>query len=146
MKQLTFSFFICAFLLTGCKLFTPQNIADDRLHIVNQSHKPIYAYFCTNYPATTIIDNPTENTSFPIKQGNSEFFPNCVILNKTGSWEHFFKEKSEDFRLHVFIFDANIMENVSWKDIKKEYLILKRFDLSEKELKDTKWDVLYQGK
>jgi hypothetical protein len=136
---------IIAIVSTACKVYTPQSIVDERLHIVNHSDRTIYAYYCLNDPDTTIIDNTTNNlVSFPIKQGNNQFFPRCIVLSKAEGWDAFFANKKENYRIHIFVFDANVFENVSWKEIKKEYLILKRYDLSYKDLQELKWDVVYE--
>jgi len=130
---------------TACKVYTPQSMTDERLHIINHSDRSIYAYFCLNDPDTSIVNNINEPVDFPVKQGKDQSFPRCIILNKSGSWDSFFKEKNETYRIHIFVFDANVIDNVSWKEVKKEYLILKRFDLSYKDLQQHKWDVIFQG-
>ena len=131
-------------LLSSCIAYAPQALSDERLHIINNSDKRVYAYFCANYPDTNIIDNNNEIVTFPVQQGNNITFPRCITLSKAGSWDTFFKDKTDDYRLHLFIFDAAVIDNVSWKEIKNRYLILKRLDVSYKELKEKKWDIIFQ--
>jgi len=43
----------------------------------------------------------------------------------------------------VFVFDANIVENTPWDTIRKNYLILKRYDLSYDDIVSLNWIITY---
>jgi hypothetical protein len=45
--------------------------------------------------------------------------------------------------LIIFIFDAAIVDTTPWETIKKNYLILKRYDLTLKELDSLNFKVIY---
>ena len=136
--------YLICLLFTGCVAYEPQTISDERLHLLNYSDKKIYALFCTNYPDTTIVTQNNELLTFPVKQGNNVVYPRCITLSKTGSWDSFFKSKDSSYRLQIYVFEASVIENVSWNEIVRKQLILKRLNLSYLELKKKKWDVIFQ--
>ena len=50
---------------------------------------------------------------------------------------------SSTHMLYIFIFDAQIIETVPWDTIKKNYIILKRYELTKDELDSAKWIINY---
>ncbi len=128
--------------LIGCKAYNTDNEFDNRLHVLNYSPQTIYAIYSLNYPDTSLTFNNQDNNT-PIKQGNYEYYSRCVQLTKNGNWEAFFKSKSKDFKLQIFVFDADDIENIKWSEIQKKNLVLKRFEFSYSELKKQKWDIIF---
>jgi len=138
--------FCCIFsIVSACTVFKPQTLSDDRLHVINYTDKKIYAIFSTNAPDTSIVINNDEIITFPVSQGNNQYYPRCITLSKKDSWQYLITEKGNDFPIHIFIFDANVIENVGWNEIVKKQLILKRIDITFAELINKKWDVIYQN-
>ena len=43
----------------------------------------------------------------------------------------------------VYVFDAEIIENTEWKVVKRDYLVLKRYDVSLKDLQQLDWTITY---
>ena len=138
--------FCCIFsIVSACTVLKPQTLSDDRLHVINYTDKKIYAIFSTNAPDTSIVINNDEIITFPVSQGNNQYYPRCITLSKKDSWQYLITEKGNDFPIHIFIFDANVIENVGWNEIVKKQLILKRIDITFAELINKKWDVIYQN-
>ena len=53
-----------------------------------------------------------------------------------------------DFRndrstLFLFVFDANVIENTSWDIVARDYLVLRRYDLTLEDLRRLNWQVTY---
>ena len=45
--------------------------------------------------------------------------------------------------MSVFIFDSEILENIEWKEIRDNYMILKRYDLSLEDLQKLDFTLYY---
>jgi hypothetical protein len=119
--------------LSSCK----NDYYDFRLKVVNNSNKSIYADYYQSYPDTTLAANS--------KFGNfdKKVNPNGTItLGRGGTWERAFKEDIQQ-KILVFIFDASIVENTPWDTIRSKYLVLKRYDLTLKDLDSLNFKAAY---
>lgn len=110
---------------------------DYRLKIINKSNKTIYGDFYQSYPDTTLslhshFDNASE------KAASNE----TITLVRGGSWDNAFKEEIHQ-KLMVFIFDAAVINTTPWDTIRKNYLILKRYDLTLEDLQKLNWSITY---
>mgnify|MGYP006185477923 CR=1 FL=1 len=56
-------------------------------------------------------------------------------------WEDYYKKND---KMSIFIFHSDTIEKYSWEEIRTGYKVLKRFDLSLKELQSTNYTVTYQ--
>ena len=45
--------------------------------------------------------------------------------------------------MSVFIFDSEVLENIEWKEIRDNYMILKRYDLSLEDLQKLDFTLYY---
>lgn len=43
----------------------------------------------------------------------------------------------------VYVFDADIVENTSWGIVARDYLVLKRYDLTLEDLQRLDWKITY---
>lgn len=111
---------------------------DTRLIIINNSDVNIFFSLGYTYPDTTIRDyNPTASTAtFEVKAKSSKHY--SVIC----CWESLIEDLPADI-LMIFVFDADTLEQVPWEEIRSEYKILKRYDLSLQDLKNMDWMILY---
>lgn len=110
--------------------------SDDRLKLNNQSNKDVYFYSQTNYPDTLIIDeNPSSSPEFykAIKQTTEP----VRLLRRT--WEQEFESSIPSDTLQIFIYDAEVLENTPWEEVRENYLILKRYELSYQDILDRNW-------
>ncbi|NLL27401.1 MAG: hypothetical protein GX259_01250 [Bacteroidales bacterium] len=57
-------------------------------------------------------------------------------------WEKVFKKLPKD-TLSIFIFDSDTLAKYSWDRIRSDYNILKRYDLSLKDLETQNWTISY---
>jgi hypothetical protein len=119
--------------LSSCK----NNYYDFRLKVVNNSNKSIYADFYESHPDTTLGFNSH------FRNIDKKVSPNGTItLGRGGTWERAYKEDIQQ-KLLVFIFDAGIVENTPWDTIRSKYLVLKRYDLTLKDLDSLNFKVTY---
>lgn len=135
MKLVLLAYLQLVLMSSSCK--KESSYYDYRLKIVNKSDKIIYADFYQSYPDTTLsIYSHFDDTS-------AKAFPNETIsLIRGGSWESAFNSEIKQ-KLEIFIYDAKTIENLPWETIKKNYLVLKRYDLSLGDLQKMDWTITY---
>jgi len=63
-----------------------------------------------------------------------------VIYNRC--YESIFDIDGAD-TIFVFIFDAAVVENTSWEVVARDYLVLKRYDLTLSDLQRLEWKITY---
>lgn len=109
------------------------------IKVSNSSTKPIYFYDAsiqmeTQYPDTAL---PKVRPSL-VKIKSLESFR----IDSRTKWEDNIQKLPRD-TLSIFIIDSEEYENKSWNEVKNNYLILKRYDLSLENLKALNWTVTY---
>jgi hypothetical protein len=129
-------FLLILILIRSCK--PDDNYYDYRLNVLNKSIKTIYVECSYSYPDTLL-----PYTSSPFNHNPDKAAPNeTVIVARGGSWEEAFKERIHD-KLIIFIFEATIVDNTPWDTVKKNYMILKRYDLNLHDLNSLNWTITY---
>jgi hypothetical protein len=122
--------------ITNCCDKSPFGGEDDRLMIMNKSHKRLYVYPQINYPDTSIADyNPSNDEKYEIQPNSSK-----RIISR--SWDQLVSSCDAD-TLMIFIYDAELVDSTNWDIVIKDYLILKRFDLSLEDFLTTNWTLSY---
>jgi hypothetical protein len=56
-------------------------------------------------------------------------------------FEHLFRSNRDT--LFLFIFDADVIENTPWEIVARDYLVLRRYDLTLEDLQRLNWQVTY---
>jgi len=59
-----------------------------------------------------------------------------------GCYEYIINTSSTKM-LYIFIFDAKIIETVPWDTVKKNYMLLKRYDMTKAQLDSINWKINY---
>lgn len=123
---------IALFILVQCDQW------DNRMMIINNSSHTIYFYDSFAYPDTTLRseDNPINSPE------TNSVLAGATLTNriKQGGWEGEFKYHDT---LMIFIFDETTLKTIPWDTIRKNYMILKRYDLSLEDLVKLDWIVTY---
>jgi hypothetical protein len=89
------------------------------------------------------IDTLLPYTSSPFNHSPDKATPNGTItLGRGGSWENAFNEVANQ-KLHIFIFNASLVDNTPWDTVKKNNMILNRYDLGLDDLKVMNWVITY---
>jgi hypothetical protein len=106
------------------------------MKITNYSSRAICYNFSLIYPDTTLRteDNPISILRSQVASGETVSEP------RRGSWEGIFDICDT---LMIFIFDETTLNTVPWDTVRKNYLILKRYDLSLEDLEKLDWMVTY---
>jgi len=109
-----------------------------RVAIENNSDRDIYFSPSGRYPDTLTLD-PN-----PVSAG--DYYK--VGRNTTG--KHLYRDCIEyDFKANpsgiimYFIYDAQTLETVPWDTVVKNYMVLKRYDLSLENLQQMNWTITY---
>ena len=122
-------------MLSSCD--TNNKYFDTRLKVINNSDKAIYADFYQSYPDTTL------SKLFHFANSAHKVMPHeTFTLGRGGTWEQAFQEQIYQ-KLLVYIFDAVVVDNTPWDTIRKNYLILKRYELTLKELDSLNFKIIY---
>ena len=106
--------------------------------ISNHSNHGVYYYFQANYPDTSIgTYNPAGSPYNYQILANSE---KQATIGRNDCLEGKFQQYST---WELFLFDENTLLTVPWDTIRKKYLILKRYDLTLKDLQNANWSITY---
>ncbi len=109
----------------------------------NMTLKSLYITSSYEYPDTLSfvgVPNPAldfSNTKVLPKETNTNALwgRDCIELA--------FKDLIRSDTLMVYVFDAQILDSVSWDDVISEYMVLKRYDLSLDDLKQSDFTITY---
>ena len=120
---------------------------DDNCHkvitFINKTGDTLYVTSAYEFPDTMIFKtqpNPLLDPNFTKvlpKESNTQ------VLWHRGCIELAFKDLIPSDTLMVYIFDSKVLKNTPWETVKANYLILKRYDLSLQDLKNTNWTITY---
>ena len=134
MKTITFLFFLI--LLCSCP--KKDDNCNTLIIIMNKSNTGIYYIEQFSYPDTTLGSfNPYFPDSHHLVNGNSDRATehradDCYegALNYYG-------------KLMLFVIDEKVITTEPWDTIRKKYLILRRYDLTLKDLQNANWRITY---
>ena len=103
------------------------------IHIQNNSSKSVFYQISKIYPDTSIRDSLVAGGIAPSKQQPYE-------SRKT--WPKFFQALPAD-TLSIFFFSPDTVHKYGWKQVQSKYLVLKRKDISLKDLETNNYIVTY---
>ena len=137
MRNTNLEFLLFSFLLlTGCKLYMDKVYG---IEVVNDSSDEVMFFVASLgwenlYPDTLL---PATELSFrSIASGRSSTRYSDL------EWEEIIQELPAD-TLSVFILDPVVLENRAWEDVRDNYRVLKRYDLSITDLERLEFRVTY---
>lgn len=111
------------------------------VYLLNNAEHSIGCYFGlggnfgTLYPDTLL---PVSNQYIitEIKPGSKYIYDSGI------EWEEIYSKLPQD-TMSVFIFHTDTLKNDSWEEIRGNYKVLKRYDLSLDDLKRMNWTITY---
>ena len=115
---------------------------DFPLYVQNQSSHSINVFLNDNddnfaiYPDTTI--SYVQNGIIEIPSSEKQ-----AVAGGSANWESVFKVSVPGDTLSVFVFHTDTLSKYSWSQIRKDYNILKRYDLSLGDLQRLNFVVTY---
>ncbi len=134
MKQLRFISLLSIFpILVACLVMD----YDQSFRFTNNSDSDVYIYL-------GVVDRSLGGTLYP-DTAVSEI--RAGVLFKRGESRHYsYSSAKEDIwvdTLSLFIFDADVFDTYSWEEIKNDYKVLKRYDLSPQDLRQLNYIIHY---
>jgi hypothetical protein len=138
-------FIIIVLPFISCGPYENSNNCHHKITIVNNYKTAIYVDASYLYPDTIdfhysgLKDNAHIYKILSNKQSDK---PLNILRD---CWEIQFKTKSilPSDTLMIYVFDAEIIENIPWSTIANGYMILKRYDLSLEDLAKLNWTITY---
>jgi hypothetical protein len=133
--------FSLAVIMTACPEPERQAAIDSTIRIVNESDKDLF-YFVDfgNYPDTHII------LTYPLFQSsNSEsyfYISANSFVDRPGPWISEY-DRASTSKFMYFLFDKAEVDTLPWDSIRKNYKVLKRWDLSLEEIQAMNWTLEY---
>ncbi len=103
--------------------------------VENQSSHLIMTLRSQRYPDTAIPDEQNKLGGIP----KGEKAPYDYNIK---NWSELFDQLPRD-TLSVFIFHADTIAKYTWQEIRSGYKILKRYDLSQEDLKNMNYTIIY---
>ena len=97
--------------------------------IKNNSDKAIYYTYSNKYPDTSVDQSiyiPAGSTRTPSEIINAH---STSAVVKSASLQDYFKTVSSD-TIEIFIYDADVVKNVSWDSVVAKNLVLRRYLLT----------------
>lgn len=141
MKTKLMSMSLLILLITVC--FKCEKAVTDHsyeINLINIAEHSIGYYFATGGKYGTFYpDSLPESNEYIMYDINKVLRPGYESHLK---WEDFFKELPND-TLSVFIFHTDTLNNYSWEEVRDGYMILKRYDLSLEDLRDSDFTITY---
>lgn len=117
--------------------------ADYRLKIHNNSSRTITYEMQFNFPDTSLwyvqMYDLEANPTRVIKPGAVQ---TVQLLGRC--WESVFADELPSGKLHLFLFDEQVIKNNTWETVRSNYMILKRLTYTLDELKSMDWQITYQ--
>lgn len=113
--------------------------------VVNKTNKTIYVDASESYPETDFrksIGDPLNN-SFTTKVEANASSKN--VLPSFGNCYEAMYPNIKSGIMMVFVFDGPTLETQGWDYIKANNLVLKRYDLTLKDLENMNWTITYDG-
>ena len=118
------------------KIITFNNISDKTLHITSSES-------CPNTDSYKASPDPSLDPS------TNKVLPNGINKNALSNpnicTETFYKDFVPSGILMVYVFDAQTLDEQGWDYIKANDLVLKRYDLTLKDLENMNWTITYNG-
>lgn len=129
-------------IISSCNFF--EEIGDDceySIYIINNSGHHIGSYFATGGEFGTYYPDSLPYTSKNVCYDTSvdSTLPDYVICMPL---KRFFKQLPHD-TLSVFIFHTDTLNKYSWEKIRDDYKVLKRYDLSQNDLRRMNFKIIF---
>jgi hypothetical protein len=112
------------------------------LWLNNQSDKEVYVTYSFNHPDTSLPlgDPPARLTTIGAYERKNFYHQSECIERFISDYTRNYEPKDT---LCIFVVDAALVASVGWDQVRRNNLVLKRFDYSTHELKNTNFSIDY---
>ncbi|MCB9046974.1 MAG: hypothetical protein H6550_12650 [Chitinophagales bacterium] len=123
---------ILALFLWGCKKPPVEIIYT--IYVQNNSNKLVYHQEVDIYPNPTIPDKP---------QGVGGILPGAVAMyDSRVPWREVIEKFPSD-TISIILFDPDTVKFYGWETVRKEHMVLKRWDVDADYLEERNWTFVY---
>ena len=121
-------------LFTGCFHWV------DLFNIPNNDDRPVYMFVPRFFsvPKHATYDSTIYFSALELRLVPPNETYKISVFGKLDEEFAFYMEQFPSDTVHVFFFDPEVVDNNGWNQIRENYMVLKRYDLSHKELSSTK--------
>lgn len=143
MKKI-FVFLNISILLISCNA-TNTNSCHKIITFVNKTNKTIYVVGSGEYPNIEDYKYNSDplNNSYDTKVSANEASKN--VLPTSGNCHEAIYSNIKSGIMMVYVFDGPTLETQGWDYIKTNNLVLKRYDLTLKDLESMNWTITFDG-
>ena len=113
------------------------NNSEKKLHVRDAYHHPLW------HPEPFDIEKLSYTAHGEIYIVNSGEQNNRSAMWSRDCHEKIFKRDTNYGTVFVYVFDAEVIENTSWEIVARDYLVLKRYDLTLEDLKNLEFEITY---
>jgi len=112
----------------------------------NNSEKNLYVrsvHYIPRYPFASEVEyiHSTVQSHYKVYSGEQD---NRDAMFDGSCLEYYFEDNDYYSDTHiVYIFDAAVVENTAWEIVARDYLVLKRYDLTLEDLQLLDWKITY---
>lgn len=125
-----FSLILILMMLLSCEDLVEQTY---KFNVKNETENELYFYIDDKYPDTTITTVNVTNKIIPMSTFRLGLFKAQI---------EFFEEATND-TLSFYFISKETVSNFDWNEIRNEYLILKRYDVSFDDFQTIDFEIVY---
>jgi hypothetical protein len=137
-------FILILILLISCEAKNTEN-CHKIITVVNKTNKTIYIDQSGNYPDVEAYKNLGSPLLTGFTKVDANVSTNAVLPSFGSCYENIYKNSVPSGIMMVYVFDGPTLETQGWDYIKANNLVLKRYDLTLKDLEDANWTITYDG-
>jgi hypothetical protein len=110
-----------------------------RFDFTNNSDKNVYVAVSYDYPDTSLnFQDPREDAFGDHIQANKT----QDVYNPHNCIESILLDNAYE-KMSIFVFDAELLETTSWRQVRQNYQVLKRYDYTLDELRSIDFKIVY---
>ena len=96
-----------------------------------------------HFPDPSNIRNLYDTASKSIYKVHIGEKDNESAINSISCFERTFKIENYSDEVFIYVFDSEVVENTPWEVVARDYLVLKRYDLTLDDLQILDWKITY---
>lgn len=143
MRKINILLWLSVLLLLVCNCERENENCHKTITFINKTESTLYVTSAYEYPDTMAFrtgPNPILDPNF------TKVLPketNTQVLWSRDCIELAFKDLIPSDTLMIYVFDGQILDTTPWDIVKENHLVLKRYDLSLKDLRRLGWIITY---
>lgn len=112
----------------------------EELLLNNNSSDTILFHGDFRAPNDTLLPDYTLYYNNEVKNAKTIYPNSSIVLEKY--WKHLFHDgDNPNFQYKIFLFKKSVVDSVIWEQIVAEYKVIRRYDLSYKDLTNMNWTI-----